>query len=184
MALIRERKTIKTAHAGMRKRRPCAKPTLDSSARLAFTSPCRLRCLRSTLPHARATFNIAACDGLHSTLPHATAYIRHCRTRRPTFNIAACAGYILHCRMRRPTFNFAARDGLHSTLLHTRAESPKVLSPGQAKRRPGFVHARVTTPCKGKSIHNLHVTRLYFCPFRAQAHPRFLTQGVASLALD
>ena len=131
MALIRERKTIKTAHAGMRKRRPCAKPTLDSSARLAFTSPCRLRCLRSTLPHARATFNIAACDGLHSTLPHATAYIQLCRTRRPTFNIAACDGlhstlphataYIRHCRMRRPTFDIAARDGLHSTLPHARA---------------------------------------------------------------
>ena len=178
----------------MRKRRPCAKPTLDSSARLAFTSPCRLRCLRSTLPHARPTFDFAARDGLHSTLPHTTAYIQHCRMRRPTFDIAARDGlhstlphataYIQLCRTRRPTFDIAARDGLHSTLPHTRAESPKVLSPGQAKRRPGFVHARVTTPCKGKSIHNLHVTRLYFCPFRAQAHPRFLTQGVASLALD
>ena len=29
-----------------------------------------------------------------------------------------------------------------------RAESPKVLSPGQAKRRPGLGQANVATPCK------------------------------------
>ena len=41
----------------------------------------------------------------------------------------------------------------------------------------------VTTPFKGKSIHNQQDAQLYFCPYRALAHAHLLTQGAASLAL-
>jgi hypothetical protein len=59
-----------------------------------------------------------------------------------------------------------------------RAESPKVPSPGQAKRHPGFGMRTMGAPCKGKSL------RLsYTFALTGRSYIAFTTQGAASLAL-
>ena len=60
----------------------------------------------------------------------------------------------------------------------------KSTQPRASEAAPWVRTSDVTTPCKGKSIHNQQDAQLYFCPFRAPAHAHLLTQGVASLALD
>ena len=59
----------------------------------------------------------------------------------------------------------------------------KSTQPRASEAAPWVRTSDVTTPCKGKSIHNQQDAQLYFCPFRAPAHARHLTQGAASLAL-
>ena len=99
--------------------------------------------------------------------------------------------------------------GLKAQQFHGRAEGPKVPSPGQAKRRPGFGMRVMCAPCKGKSLCLLYTFALtgrsyicihnpgrrFACPglgncwafsprsHRARPSLAFTTQGAASIAL-
>ena len=119
------------------------------------------------------------------------------------YSISVCAGRCCtiapFMRERFNQFALLLRERFHSvyvqecgkavraammTFAACAACKAKSTQPRASEAAPWVRTSDVTTPCKGKSIHNQQDAQLYFCPFRAPAHAHLLTQGVASLALD
>ena len=70
------------------------------------------------------------------------------------------------------------RCGLNNVCVSRGLKAQQLLSPGQAKRRPGFGMRAMCAPCKGKSL-----CLLYTFALTGRSYIAFTTQGAASLAL-